>query len=115
MPRPPCSRRVDGRPAASLFKPAGIPARQLEEGALTLDQFEALRLADLEGLYQDEAAAKMGVSRATLGRVLAAARRAVATALVQGRVLRIDGGPVYTEHPRPCRCRACAVSRHNGL
>lgn len=63
MPRPHCCRRISGKPAASLFKPVGIPARGLDEVAMTLDEFEALRLADLEGQYQEQAAERMGVSR----------------------------------------------------
>jgi predicted DNA-binding protein (UPF0251 family) len=94
-----------------MFKPAGIPARALDEVLLTLDELEALRLADLEGLYQDEAAVRMSVSRPTFGRIVEAARRKVARALLQGLVLRIDGGTIYTDHPDPCRCRNCATSR----
>jgi predicted DNA-binding protein (UPF0251 family) len=103
--RPPCTRLVSIRPPSALFKPAGVPARDLEELVLTLDELEALRLADLEGLYQEDAAAQMGISRPTLGRVLEQARRKVAEALVLGRALRITGGPVA---PRPqgpgCSC-----------
>jgi predicted DNA-binding protein (UPF0251 family) len=87
-----------------LFKPAGIPARLLEEVVLTLDELEALRLADLEGEYQEAAAARMGVSRATFGRIVGEARRKVAEALVQGKALRIEGGPVEIQQPNaePC-------------
>jgi uncharacterized protein len=94
MPRPPCCRRVAGRPAVSLFKPAGIPTHDLAEVVVTLDEFEALRLADREGLYHEEAAARMGISRATFGRIVEAARRKVAGALLDGQALRIEGGPV---------------------
>lgn len=96
MPRPCCRRRIAGAPPAGVFKPAGIPGRFLEEVVLGLDGLEALRLADLEGLYQEEAAARMGVSRATFGRIVADARRRVAEALVGGKLLRIEGGPVDT-------------------
>ena len=65
MPRPFCCRRIAGRPGASIFKPIGVPVINLEEVVMTLDEFEAMRLADLEGLYHEEAAARMGVSRAT--------------------------------------------------
>ena len=99
MPRPHCCRRISGMPPAPLFKPAGVPLRALDVVAMTLDELEAIRLADLEGLYQEEAAAWMGVSRATFGRILDAAHRKVAGALVEGRALRIEGGPV-TEMPR---------------
>jgi predicted DNA-binding protein (UPF0251 family) len=96
MPRPRCCRRIAGSPPSGVFKPAGIPGRFLEEVVLGLDGLEALRLADLEGLYQEEAAARMGVSRATFGRIVEDARRCVAEALVGGKLLRIEGGPVTT-------------------
>jgi transposase-like protein len=75
--------------------------------ALSVDEFEALRLADLEGLYQDEAAIRMGVSRPTFARIVEASRRKVAEALVHGRALRIGGGPVALAGRRRFRCDAC--------
>ena len=104
MPRPHCRRFVSGAPAASVFKPAGTPLRALDEVVLALDEFEALRLADLEQLYQEAAARRMGISRPTLSRVLDSARRKVADALVHGKALRIEGGPVQ---PNPGRRRCC--------
>jgi predicted DNA-binding protein (UPF0251 family)/predicted Fe-Mo cluster-binding NifX family protein len=83
---------VDSAPGVRLFKPQGIPARLLEEIYLSLEGYEALRLADLEGLRQDEAADRMKISRQTFGRILAEARRAVTEAIVRGLVLRIEGG-----------------------
>jgi predicted DNA-binding protein (UPF0251 family) len=77
-----------------LFKPQGIRMPELERVQLTMDGLEALRLADLEGLYQEEAARRMGVSRATFARVLADARKVVADALVNGKAVEIGGGPV---------------------
>jgi predicted DNA-binding protein (UPF0251 family) len=103
MPRPFCNRRIAGRPAAAAFKPAGIPMDELEEVVMTLDEFEALRLADLDGLYQEAAAAQMGVSRPTFSRIVEAAHRKIADALVHGKALRIEGGPVQMERPRCCR------------
>jgi len=96
MPRPCCCRHIEGRPPVSIFKPAGIPARCIDKVVLTLDEYEALRLADLEGLYQEQAALRMGVSRPTFGRIVKAARHKVAEALVTGKVLRIEGGPVHS-------------------
>jgi predicted DNA-binding protein (UPF0251 family) len=77
-----------------VYKPAGVRMRGLERVSLTLDGLEAIRLADLEGLYQEDAAARMGISRATFARVLAEAHRAVAEALVRGKALDIGGGPI---------------------
>jgi predicted DNA-binding protein (UPF0251 family)/predicted Fe-Mo cluster-binding NifX family protein len=85
-------RRVSGRPAWTVFKPAGAPVRDLPEIELTLDEFEAVRLADHEGLYQEAAALRMGVSRQTFGRIVESARRKIAGALVNGCALRVEGG-----------------------
>jgi predicted DNA-binding protein (UPF0251 family) len=103
MPRPYCRRYIAGRPASPVYKPIGIPARQLEEVVMSLDEFEALRLADLDGLYQDQAAEHMNVSRPTFSRIIGSARRKVADALVHGKVLRIDGGPVQVTGRSCCR------------
>ncbi len=90
MPRPRCCRRIDGAPACRIFKPAGMPAASLDEVELTLEEYEAIRLADHEGLYQEQAAERMGVSRQTFGRAIEKARAKVAKALVLGLVLRIQ-------------------------
>ena len=104
MVRPHIQRRVGGRPSVRHFKPQGIPLAGLEELLLAEDELEALHLADVEGLYHDEAAKRMNVSRPTFGRILAQARRAVATAITQGKAIRIEGGKV--EHiPQPGRFR----------
>lgn len=107
MSRPPCCRRVSGKPAASVFKPAGIPVRMLEEIVLALDEFEAIRLADLQGFYQEKAAECMKISRPTFGRIIDSARRKTAEALIMGKALRIEGGPVYAEKSPIFRCHAC--------
>lgn len=69
---------------------------------MTLDEFEALRQADLGGLYQEQAAEQMGVSRPTFSRIIESAHRKVADALVHGKALRIEGGPVHHEGLRCC-------------
>ena len=94
MPRPLAPRRIAFLPGVTYFKPAGVPLRELEEVALALDELEALRLADLEGMYQEEGARQMGVSRATFARIIESARWKVAHALTSGKALRLEGGPV---------------------
>ena len=94
MVRPHIKRCVSGRPRVAHFKPQGVPLRELQEVGLTLDGLEALRLADVEGLYHDAAAERMGVSRPTFGRILSQARRTVAQAITEGKALRIEGGAV---------------------
>jgi len=109
MSRPQCCRRIAGRPIASVFHPEGIPAPDFAGIVLALDEFEAIRLADLEGLYQEQAAERMRVSRPTFGRILAAAHRKVAEALSNGKTLKIEGGTVRMERLRsfPCGCPRC--------
>lgn len=92
MSRPLKCRRVAFLPDMSYFKPAGIPLRSLEEVQLSVDEIEALRLKDLEGLEQEESAEKMNISRPTFQRVLASARRKVADVLLNGKAIRIEGG-----------------------
>jgi len=94
MPRPCKSRTVHGEVAVHFFKPQGVPMRDLQGLTLGVDGLEALRLADAEGLEHAAAAELMGISRPTFSRLLAAARTTVATALVRGWAIRIDGGAV---------------------
>jgi len=82
---------------------------ELEEVTLGVDEFEALRLADLEGMYQEQAAREMGVSRQTFGRIVANARHKVAEALVGGKALRIDGGEFRLPEWRLFRCCNCGA------
>lgn len=94
MSRPVSERRLGAPIPSRVFKPAGIAARELEELCLGLDEAEALRLADLEGLYQEAAARSMGVSRQTFGRIVESARRKVASAILEGKALRLAGGEI---------------------
>ena len=64
-----CCRTVTGVPACKIFKPAGMPALLLEEVVLSIDEFEAIRLADLEGLYHKQTAERMNIPRQTFGRI----------------------------------------------
>lgn len=107
MSRPTCCRRVAGTPKCGLFKPAGVPCSSLEEVVLTVDEMEAIRLADLEGMYQEQAARQMNISRQTFGRVIESARRKVAQALCRGQALRIEGGTVEVVAMRRFQCCQC--------
>ena len=100
MPRPFKCRRVFGTPGVDYFKPRGIPLSVLQEVGLTLDEFEAIRLADLEGLYQEDAAKKMNISRQTFGNTITAAHKKIADAIVNGKALKISGG-VYIQEATP--------------
>ncbi|MGE5259115.1 MAG: DUF134 domain-containing protein, partial [Hyphomicrobiales bacterium] len=107
MARPKRCRRINSTPGSSYFKPRGIPLALLEEVILSFDEYEAIRLADLESQYQDQAAEQMGVSRQTFGRIIESAHRKVAEALVQGRALKIEGGSFEVASARRFRCRDC--------
>jgi predicted DNA-binding protein (UPF0251 family) len=79
-------------PDVTYFKPAGIPLRVLSEVTLAVEEMEAIRLKDFEGLEQEECAQKMSISRPTFHRVLKVARRKIADAFANGKAIRIDGG-----------------------
>jgi predicted DNA-binding protein (UPF0251 family) len=98
-------------PYATVYKPAGVRACELEWLRLGLDELEALRLADRDGLHQETAAAQMNVSRATFGRIVEAARRKVAEALCAGKALEIAGGNVAPASGCARRRRRCRRSR----
>jgi predicted DNA-binding protein (UPF0251 family) len=91
----------------STFKPAGLPGHALEQVILSLDELEAVRLADLEELYQEEAARRMEVSRQTFGNIVASGRRKLADCVVNGKLLRIQGGAVRLAGQRAFTCDSC--------
>ena len=107
MPRPRQCRRVSQLPQAAYYKPRGVPLRRLECVELTVDELEAVRLADLEGMYQEAAATKMNVSRQTFGRIIESAHRKIADALVHSKALSIQGGPVEVAEPAPSELPRC--------
>lgn len=94
MPRPFRCRKVYSSPYANYFKPRGIPISNLDEVYLTLDEFEAVRLADLQGMYQEDAAKKMNISRQTFGNIITSAHKKIADSLVNSKALKIEGGVV---------------------
>jgi predicted DNA-binding protein (UPF0251 family) len=106
MGRPRKCRWVEIVPEVTFFKPRGIPLRALEMTVITVDELEAMRLADHLELTQSQVAAKMQVSRPTVTRMLARARKAVADALVNGKAILIEGGD-YRLGQQEIRCRAC--------
>jgi predicted DNA-binding protein (UPF0251 family) len=107
MPRPFCCRRVSGEPPSKFFKPQGLPLAVSEVVTVTVDEYEAIRLADLAGLYQEDAAKQMGVSRQTFGRIAESAHRKIAEALVNGRALEIKGGEIEMVNQREFQCSDC--------
>ena len=102
MPRPNKMRRIYGEYGAEYFKPRGRAMSELEEIFLEADELEALRLADLEDRYQNDAAELMGVSRQTFGNIIKRARYKVADALIHGKAIRFI--PFVMERKR---CHGC--------
>lgn len=114
MVRPCQTRRISASPTLRVFKPRGIPLGELQVVDLGLDELEALRLADSEGLYQEEAAERMGVSRVTFGRILEKAHGKVAEALLEGKALVIGKGPVQLESAQEGMCPIHGGPRRRG-
>lgn len=104
MPRPTVPRRVCCHLHGQGFRPIGTPAGKSEARSIGVDELEAIRLADVEGLYQDAAAERMGVSRQTYARILSRGRRAVAECLVERRMLLVRAAPVIEEREKPSDC-----------
>jgi len=85
-------RKVSFIPPITYFKPAGTPLAGLDEVKLLVEEAEAIRLKDVEGLEQEESAQKMNISRTTFSRILDSARQKIADALLNGKAIRIEGG-----------------------
>jgi uncharacterized protein len=90
MVRPRKPRRLRGNPAVFYFKPQGIPLRNLEEIILLPDEFEAIKLHDIDEFNQTDAAKKMDISQPTFARILSRAHQKIAQAIVNGKAIRIE-------------------------
>jgi len=108
MSKPKKDRRVESPPTVVYFKPQGIPMVQLAQVVLHVDEYEAVRLVDREKLDQEQAAERMGVSRATCARILESAHHKIAEALVEGKAIRIEGGSFVLGVNR-FRCLDCGT------
>jgi predicted DNA-binding protein (UPF0251 family) len=92
MARPTKPRFVEFIPSVTYFKPVGVPLSSLDEVCLGVDELETLRLKEIEGLDQEEAARRMNLSQSTFQRILSGARMKLARAIIGGKALRIQGG-----------------------
>lgn len=106
MARPTKWRKIENVPAVPFFLPSEKDTTEIPENILKLEELEAIRLKDLEGLEQSECAEKMEVSRPTFHRILISAREKIADCLVNGKVIRIEGGN-FTLNICPVRCSDC--------
>ena len=116
MPRPPRCRRICDVPQVDEFCPNG--GEDVEPILLTLDEYEVIRLVDLEQQTHEQCAAQMDISRSTVQEIYEVARRKIAACLVHGKSLhitggnyRICGGQEATRCGRCCRC--CRMQRAN--
>ncbi|MGB9591341.1 MAG: DUF134 domain-containing protein [Candidatus Kryptoniota bacterium] len=107
MSRPTSTRKICHPPLYSYFKPADKIVSGVEEIILSLDELEAIRLADHEGFYYEEAAEKMGVSRQTFGRIIESGRRKIADAIISGKAIRIEGGEIDLQGKGMYHCYDC--------
>ena len=122
MPRPKKCRTIWSEPDVNYFKPAGIRMVNIEHSNLTVDEFEAIRLKDLEGLNQKKAAEQMNISQPTLHRLLILARKKIADALVNGKAIKIHGGEYKMiargrgygrgMPPSVCTCPSCGQTQN---
>lgn len=106
MPRPVKWRKVAFIPGIRYYIPVGVPQCDLDENVLKIEELEAVRLKDLEGLEQEECADQMEVSRQTFQRILIEARKKITESLVNGKAIRIEGGN-FTSNICPVKCLNC--------
>lgn len=94
-------------PDTTYYKPRGIAVSELKETIVTLDELEAIKLADYQQLYQEQAAVAMQISRQTFGRIVESAHLKIATALIHGRAIRIEGGEITLRQKCGKLCPHC--------
>ncbi len=113
MPRPKRKRFIEVPPKVDGFKPLGVPMGDLEPVILLIEEYESMRLADYEGLNQEEAALKMNISRPTFTRIYERARQSIAKAFVEGKAIMIEGGDFHSSgHWYKCiECQKLNISK----
>ena len=110
-PRPFRNRKIMSDIVVDYYKPRGIPMGALSEVVLMPDEYEAIRLADFEEMYQADAAAKMGISRQTFGNIVKSAHKKIAEALIKGKAIKIECSTVKV--PDIYTCSECEVKWEN--
>ncbi len=106
MARPTKWRKIENIPTIPYFIPSETDIAEVPENILKLEELEAIRLKDLEGLEQEECAEKMEVSRPTFQRILLSAREKLADSLINGKTIHIEGGK-FTRNICPVKCKDC--------
>ncbi|QNK39920.1 DUF134 domain-containing protein [Caproicibacter fermentans] len=106
MARPTKWRKIENIPTIPYFIPSDKNLDDIPDNILKLEELEAIRLKDLEGLEQTECAEKMQVSRPTFQRILLSAREKIADSLINGKTIHIEGGN-FTRNICPVQCLDC--------
>ncbi len=113
MPRPMKWRKVCCLPEINKFGPLDTSANAEDYVIMTVDEYETIRLIDLEGFTQEECATKMNVARSTVQGIYNEARKKIAESLVNGKVLLIEGGEYRLCDGFGNGCgRGCRIHRH---
>ena len=99
-------RTIGAPPLFTSFKPSGIAGRHLNNTILTLDEYEAIRLADYKGFSHDEASKEMRISRPTFTRLIEKARKKTAQMIISGNMLTIEGGNIHFKN-NIIKCNNC--------
>lgn len=114
MSRPVKYRVVGCKPGYRRFGPCGGASVSEEVVTVTVDELEAMRLGDMEGMYHEEAAKRMQVSRGTFGNIIESARRKVAEALVGGKTIEVEGGTYHVKGTGEYCCAMCSCMLRAG-
>ncbi|HPJ02826.1 MAG TPA: DUF134 domain-containing protein [Candidatus Limiplasma sp.] len=114
MPRPRKRRNICCLPDISEFMPVGMHGRQHDIVILAIDEYEAIRLIDYEGLSQEECSDNMNIARTTAQQIYANARKKIARALVEGLPIRIQGGDYRICNGESDFCGRNGCMRHRG-
>jgi len=114
MPRPRKWRKVCCMPESNRFGPLNAPIHQDAFVTMSVDEYETIRLIDLEGFTQEECADQMTIARTTVQRSYNDARKKLAESLVNGKVLRIEGGDYKLCDGHETSCGNGGCHRHRG-
>lgn len=114
MPRPRKWRKVCDLPRVSLFGPLNTKVYKTDPITMTVDEYESIRLIDWEGMTQEECAERMNVARTTVQRIYNDARKKLSETLVEGKLLKIEGGDykLCDQDPQLYGCTKCYRHRH---
>lgn len=115
MARPRKCRKVCCLPECSRFGPLDSMVDEEQYVTMTVDEYETIRLIDLEGLTQEECSNQMNVARTTVQSIYNDARKKIAESVVNGKVLKIEGGDyqLCDRNVRPCGKECCGIKLNN--